>query len=355
MKCSFFIIITISIFSLIRSQEVSIESQILDKLMSEPINQIFKVWHFLFKKEYQIISSYGSSRFEIFKKNLEEIKQHNSNDKKSWKLGFNQFSDLTIEEFKRDYLKPINFDIDPIRAFNSNGYYEVRSYYSNRDGPLKWNPIDYTQQCGKVRNQGQCGSCYSFSMLNTIECSYAIKTGVIVDLSRQQIVDCNSITGGCNGGNPPAVAFYAKSQGMMTESDYPYVAKQQTCVYNAAKTQIYVDGVETTGKSSANNVIQNSNNIYDILTRGAISISLDADAFKNFKTGIIDLTNCVHANHAVMIVGFGIDSLTNTPYWIIKNSWGTSWGEKGYIRVKVKDDALGNCFIYNNAFRAIKN
>ena len=355
MNYSIIFLITLIIFSQSISQEISIESQILDKLNSQPVEQIFQVWHFLFNKEYQINSSYGSSRLEIFKKNLEEIEQHNSDDTKSWKLGFNQFSDMTMEEFKRDYLKPIDFDIELNKTFNSNGYYEVRSYYSSKDGPLKWNPIDYTQQCGKVRNQGQCGSCYAFAMMNTIECNYAIKTGVIVDLSRQQIVDCNSITGGCNGGNPPAVAFYAKSQGMMTESDYPYVAKQKTCYYNAAKSKIYVDGGEITGKSSGNNVMQNSNNIYDILTRGAISISLDADAFKNYKTGIIELTNCYKANHAVMIVGFGIDSSKKTPYWIIKNSWATSWGEQGYARVKVKDNSQGNCFINNGAYRAIKN
>ena len=96
--------------------------------------------------------------------------------------------------------------------FYSKGYYEIISYYTSRDWTKTWEPIDYTTKCGKVWDQGGCVSCYAFSMVNTIECNYNLKTGILPQLSRQQIVDCNSLTGGCNGGYPPSVGYYAHSQ-----------------------------------------------------------------------------------------------------------------------------------------------
>ena len=321
--------------------------------MSEPVLQLFKVWHFLFMKEYQINSYYGSSQLEIFKKNLEEINEHNSNLSFSLKLGLNQYSDLTMDEFQREYLKAINFKINPGREiFNSKGYYEIRSYYSANDTKLEWKPIDFRQKCGKVRGQGRCCSCYAFSMINTIECNYAIKTGIQKDLSRQQIVDCNPFTGGCDGGNPAQVAVYAHARGIMDETDYPYIGKKQNCTYNSKKAGIYVDGLEKQASDQIGKIMHNSYNMYGLLTRGALSVCLDGIVLKTYKSGIIDLNGCQEVNHAVMIVGFGIDDTTKTSYWIIKNSWNTSWGEQGYARVKVKDDANGNCFINNFVIRS---
>jgi len=297
------------------------------------------------------------SRFSS--KKYEEMKAHNADSTNLWKKGLNQFSDITKEEFKSIYLKPIETAAD-VRGtvYNSNGYYLQEIYHSASDDTSKFVPLNRTLSCGKVWDQQSCGCCYAFSMINTIECNYNIAKGTLPALSRQQIVDCNALTGGCNGGDPQAVAFYARSQGMMNDASYGFTGKKGTCQYKSANTGIYLDGVELPGQnypSKGTNPLLSSSTVYNMLTRGAVSISIDATLLESYKSGILNMTGCTSANHAVMIVGYGVDSATQKPYWIMKNSWNTWWGESGYARLVVKDDSTGNCFINNGPYRPFKN
>jgi C1A family cysteine protease len=323
--------------------------------MDQPSNELFKVWHYLYQKEYKMDSTEAVTRFRNFKESVKRVISHNADTTKSWKIGLNQFSDLTVSEFQSKHLSPI-VETNYSGVIPSNGYYETKLYYSSADGPASWDPIDYTVKCGKVWDQLSCGCCYAFSMVNAIECNFNIATNVLPALSRQQIVDCNPLTGGCNGGNPPAVSYYAKSQGLMNDADYIFKGvKNDVCSYDSTKASVYVDGAETTGNNfpTAPNPFYSSSTIYNILTRGSLSVCIDANPIMDYSSGIIELTGCSGINHAVMIVGYGAEN--GKKYWIVKNSWNTWWGEKGYMRVLVKDDAQGNCFLYNNVFRPFKN
>jgi len=320
--------------------------------------EIFKAWHLLFKKDYSLETAEAKSRFAIFKQKLAEIKAHNADSTKSWRKGLNQFSDMTKEEINTRVLSRIDLPPKPeAGVISSNGYYETKTYFAKEDSPSTWAEIDYTTQCGKVWNQNPCGCCYAFAMLNAVECNYNIAKGVLPALSRQQVVDCNGLTHGCSGGNPSLVSFYAKSQGMMDDAAYPFKGEVQTCQYDAAKTSVYVDGAETTGTNFpaalGNNPFQSSHTIYNMLTRGSLSVCLDATPIMDYESGIIDLYGCTESNHAVMIVGYGVEN--GTPYWKVKNSWDTWWGDSGYMKVKVKDDAQNNCFLYNEVYRPFKN
>jgi C1A family cysteine protease len=222
-----------------------------------------------------------------------------------------------------------------------------------------WITIDYTSKCGKVFKQGNCGCCYTFALLNSIECNYNMKRGVLPTLSRQQVVDCSSISHGCNGGNPTLVGIYAKSVGLMFDSDYPYIERENpTCKFDKSKSYQYIDGIEVLPDPYKNtgrkNPYHHSYSVYQMLTKGTVVVGIDGNGINDYKKGIVDLTDCYEDNHAVIIVGFGQDPISG-PYWIIKNQWHTTWGENGYGRFKVKEDSVGNCFMNNDAIRPIIN
>jgi len=189
-------------------------------------------------------------------------------------------------------------------------------------------------------------------MTNAMEGNYAIKKKQTVEISRQQVVDCSSITNGCGGGWPPNVVVYLHSFGAIPETSYSYTAKKSTCKYDTFKSlaKNIADGVETLHADS-----QNMDGVYALLQKGPASIGLDANGIMNYKTGIISLKGCSSNSHAVLLVGYGVDSKTNTPYWLIKNSWGTYWGESGYMRATVKDTDNNNCLINKYAQRPFIN
>ena len=145
----------------------------------------------------------------------------------------------------------------------------------------------------------------------------------------------------------------------MKDADYPYVEKvNPACKLDKTKTAQYFDGIEVQPDPFRNsgkaNPYLNSWVVYNMLKKGTLVVGIDANIINDYKTGIIELSNCVQDNHAVMIVGFQVDA-TYGPYWIVKNQWNSNWGENGYGRFKVKDDANGNCFLHNEVIRPIVN
>jgi C1A family cysteine protease len=356
MKIQILLVLAVTICGVFSSADIPTETVILDNLIesNKSTKDIFRIWHLLYKKEYQLDSKEAVARYANFKQKLKIIKAHNANKSNTYQKGLNQFSDLTKFEFQNNVLsKNLNFKYPNETVFNANGYYMSRFYFTASDSPATWKTVNWTVQCGKVWDQNPCGCCYAFSMVNAIECNYNIKKGVLPQLSRQQIVDCNVLTHGCHGGDPSTVAFYSKSQGLMSDKDYPFKAEEGTCAYVDSKSTAYLDGLETITSDETPQVYQTSHSVYNMLTRGAVAISLDADALDDYKTGITELNGCQKVNHAVLLIGYGEEN--GKKYWLIKNSWNTWWGEKGYVRVLVKDDSQGNCFIYQNAYRPFKN
>jgi len=335
--------------------------------MDKPTKDIFKIWHFLFKRQYKLNSEEGLQRYKNFREQLKKIDTHNADPIFTWKLGLNQFSDLTQEEFVKRHTTNLGARGPPKNPPNTpiptNGYYVLQNYEMQPGNPSTWAPINYTSICGPVWNQGLCGDCYNFASLNSIECNYNKRTGILPQLSRQQNLDCNPLSGGCGGGNAFEMGVYAKSQGLMNNADYPYTGASGTCQYNSAKAGIYLDGLEQVGCDpglayTTNNLTTTSAQLYSMLSRGALYTTFNTTAFAGYTSGFINSTmmgNCGNgANHAILLVGFYQDPVMG-PTWVLKNSWDVTFGESGYFRVVVQDTPDQNCWINGGPARLFKN
>eukprot|EP01084_Bolivina_argentea_P302401 521966_1 len=182
-----------------------------------------------------------------------------------------------------------------------------------------------------VKNQGQCGSCWSFSATGAMECQYAIKTGTLNSLSEQQLVDCAGIRygcEGCNGGEMTGAMKYAANEGgLCSETEYPYTARGGECKASSCGTKYDAStGVDkvTPDDSSA---------LQAAVAQGCVSIGIEADqtAFQHYKSGVLDGKCGTSVDHGVLIVGYGSES--GQDYWKVKNSWGDTWGEDGYVLI----------------------
>jgi C1A family cysteine protease len=185
-----------------------------------------------------------------------------------------------------------------------------------------------------IRDQGQCGSCWAFSAVATIAGTWAkAKKKTPLVLAEQQLVDCSKTwCYGCNGGSTPDAMTYAK-KGMMLNSAYKYTAKKGTCKYSASKVKVKVASVSSPSKSVS--AIKTA-----VYNRGIISVYLNADKIMSYKSGIVSASGCsTSIDHAVNIIGWGKSG--STPYWLVRNSWGTWWGEKGYFRIVSGKNACG--------------
>jgi C1A family cysteine protease len=240
----------------------------------------------------------------IFEKNVEMINKHNADHTQTYKMGINQFSVYTTEEFAIRFLNAI-----PAEEIVAQEEQEVEVI----------GDVDWVSQgkVSSVKNQGSCGSCWAFSATGVMESWSLIKAKGSVNLSEQQLVDCSRAQGnqGCNGGWPSNALNYVKIAGIASESEYRYVGKDQNCAKNGGSFKIA--GQQSFSGCSA-------------LTSGInshpISIAVDATNWSTYKSGVFN--NCkTTLNHAVLLVGVVGGN------WKVKNSWGTSWGENGYIRL----------------------
>jgi C1A family cysteine protease len=162
-----------------------------------------------------------------------------------------------------------------------------------------------------------------------LEGAYKVKQGALVNFSEQQLVDCSDENNGCNGGDMGLAFDYLKKYKIEKETDYPYTGRDGTCKYSATKGVINTRGHVNVKANSPTDLI-------NAAALGTVSIALEADTyvFQSYKGGIISSTSCgTNLDHGVLLVGYGKDA-TLGDYWLLKNSWGTGWGEKGYFRIK---------------------
>jgi len=185
-----------------------------------------------------------------------------------------------------------------------------------------------------VKNQGQCGSCWSFSATGALEGQNFNKTGVLVSLSEQNLIDCSTANYGCNGGDIDYAFQYVEGNGGIdTETAYPYTGQQGSCHYNAANSAAGCSGWVDL-PSGDEDALQQA-----VATVGPISVAIDASSimFQLYHSGIYQNPFCSSTNldHAVLVVGYGTSN--GQPYWLVKNSWGTSWGQQGYFMMARND------------------
>ena len=212
-------------------------------------------------------------------------------------------------------------------------------------------PIDWRTKGAvtAVKNQGHCGSCWTFSTTGAMESHHFLQTGKLITLSESQLVDCDTRSHGCHGGNKATAMDWTKTHPLETEADYPYVAQDAACKYNASKGKVKATKVVAVTRNSPTQ-------FKAALANGPISVSVDASSslFHQYKSGIITSTACgTHTDHAVLVVGWGHDSKVGD-FYIVKNSWGTRYGEHGYLRIKITD-GVGLCAINSKPYYPLTN
>lgn len=274
-------------------------------------------------REYPTVEE-TMKRYNIFAETYKKIQEINENEV-DFQLGINQFADLTDEEFRATYLtlKP---DRKPCKVQHK------------KTKPEK--AIDWRQKgaVARVKNQGSCGSCWAFSTVGALEGHAKVKSGKLVEYSEQELVDCAGDygdNGGCNGGDMSQAFEYIVDNGLATEADYKYTARNGNCKKGSTPRAIKISGCV--------NVTRDDNDVLlEALALGPVSIAVTADNmnFRYYRSGILTVCGRTTAqlDHGITLVASGNDN--GVDYWDAKNSWGGSWGAKGYIRIK-RDSGKG--------------
>jgi len=276
----------------------------------------FVVWMQRHGKEYE--SEEFRLRYQIWKNNYKFVQEFNKKGL-GFEVGMNKFADLSLEEFNSHYKglilpevpQPSNEEVDT----------------STLPASIDWRTKGVVTG---VKNQGQCGSCWSFSTTGSLEGAHAINTGKLVSLSEQNLVDCSQAEGnmGCNGGLMDyAFKYVIANGGIDTEASYPYTAMDGTCHYSSSNCGSTL-GSYTDVPSGSESALQQAS-----ATIGPVSVGIDAShsSFQLYSSGVYYEPACssTSLDHGVLVVGYGTSG--GQDYWIVKNSWGADWGLNGYI------------------------
>ncbi|KAL7861645.1 hypothetical protein SRHO_G00130860 [Serrasalmus rhombeus] len=293
------------------------------------MDQEFHTWKLKYGKSYGSVEE-ESRRKMIWLDSLKLVQEHNmlaDQGLKSYRLGMNHFADMDNQEFQARFsgcLGSFNMTKGPIATADVR---QIRG--AAPPSSVDWRSMGYVTP---VEQQGSCESCWAFSAAGALEAQMFRKTFKLVPLSKQQLVDCSKRFGnnGCNRGYPHlAFEYIMSSKGLEAESTYPYKAKDEMCHFNSQNVVATCRGFKFLTSGDENN-LQNA-----VATIGPISAAMDSTrpSLKLYKSGVYDEPNCsANVDHAILIVGYGTDA-SKKDYWLVKNSWGVNWGDRGYIKM----------------------
>jgi len=272
---------------------------------------------------------------EAFKINVDKVNVHNAKNS-SYTLSYTGvFADLTESEFISQYT-----GLGDIARAQE----DLPSFGQPVPDKSLADAVDWTSQgaVNPIKNQGQCGSCWAFSTVGTLESAYKISSGKLFSLAEQQLVDCDKGNSGCSGGWPHAAYDnYYTGAGVCSEDSYSYTAQDGSC--RASSCSVSLPRGTITGH---HNVAQTSSGLKNALSSQPVSVTVNAGQLQLYANGVVTGDCSGQINHAVIAVGYGTDGQS---YFKIRNSWGTSWGEGGYIRLAQNGGSQGTACLYQYA------
>jgi C1A family cysteine protease len=295
----------------------------------------FDAWCAYFNRSYTV-GSERDYRNSVYDANVKFIKAHNRGGH-NWTMAVNKFADLTANEFAWHYISN-GFHVDRRGGVNvevKHLRYELKALPPS---------VDWTKKgaVSPVKDQGQCGSCWAFSTTGSVESAWFLKNGTLVSLSEQQLVDCSVSQGnmGCNGGLMDyGFQYIIDNKGLTAESEYPYTATgPNKCL--ATGDPVYAR-ISTYKDVPANSEVA----LLSAIAQQPVSVAVEADqnAFQFYSSGVMTAKCGTNLDHGVLAVGYG--TVGGQDYYLVKNSWGADWGEKGFIMLGrgPKFGAAGQC------------
>lgn len=282
-----------------------------------PLDLEWEAFKIKFERSYSSVGEHDLRR-SVFADNLKLIENHNAEEAKglhTFTLGVNKFADMTNEEYKQ------LLGFSPLK-----GTGKVHQAIGAAPDTKDWRDDGYVTP---IKDQGQCGSCWAFAAVATMEGAWMKSNNKLVSLSEQQLVDCVKEDNGCGGGLPEDGINWAIQHGMATEEAYPYHARDGTCKRheNAAATFTSVTDIDEGSESDLHNAVG---------TIGPVAVGIDAShfSFQLYSGGVYTEKHCStqQLDHGVTVIGYGHEN--SKDFWLVKNSWGHGWGEQGYIKMQ---------------------
>ncbi|XP_058765725.1 cysteine proteinase mucunain-like [Vicia villosa] len=288
---------------------------------NEDVMTLYEKW---LVKHHKVYNGLGEKeqRFQIFKDNLKFIDEHNAQNH-SYRVGLNEFADITNEEYRMNFCTRTSSIKNKIIS-------SERYAYKIDDSEILPASVDWRWAFGPIKKQGSCGACWAYSVVAAMEAINKIVTGKFVNLSVQELVDCDrKFNKGCKGGfMGHAFEFIIENGGLDSEEDYPNQEREGKCDQAKKNTKVVsIDGYENVTR-------YNENALKKAMAHQPVTVAFEASgrALQLYQSGVFSGNCGTSLDHGVVVVGYGSEN--GIDYWLVRNSWGTNWGENGYFKIE---------------------